>query len=293
MKKLILVLVLFMLAAAAPGRGLERIRDFGDDPGRLRMFIHTPANVDSTKQYPLVCILHGSMLSAYSMKHCGGWNTLADSRGVYLLYPEQRFTNNIVRAFSVHFNRNGEKLRAETRSIRNMIHYMLEHYPLDRQEVYITGLSAGASMSHVMLYAFPDLFRAAALIAAPATMPLDTVSLSSPLPRVAVIQGERDRMVPPENADAIMRRWRKAYGFSREHVDTLRDYLGNTDLTAYRYEKDGRISLIRIDADRTGHQMLIDPGPSPQEGGRRCIYSKDIDFYLPGWIMDFFGLTGS
>jgi hypothetical protein len=46
-------------------------------------------------------------------------------------------------------------------------------------------------------------------------------------------------------------------------------------------------------ADRTGHQMLIDPGPSLQEGGRSCIYSKDIDFYLPGWIMDFFGLTGS
>ncbi len=292
MKKIIAVcLLLLAFIPASATRSLDRVRDFGENPGKLTMFHYLPANMDSTEEYPLVLILHGSMLSARSMKRCGGWNKLADSLGVLLLYPQQRFTNNIARAFSVHFNNDMKKLNKEILSVRNMIMHMRKTYPVDHENIYITGLSAGGSMSHVMLHAYPQLFGAAALIAAPSAMPLKNDQFSGPLPRLAVIQGKRDKIVTPENASGIMEQWRKAYGFDINATDTVENYRGNPHLTAYSYKKGNETRLIRLDAAKTGHQMLIDPGKSVDKGGKRSVYSKDIDFHLPWWIMDFFGLT--
>lgn len=291
MKKLTVFLLLLLSLSASTATAIDRISDFGENPGKLTMFHYLPADIDSTEKHPLVLVLHGMMLSARSMKRCGGWNKLADSLEVFLLYPQQRFTNNIGRAFSVHFNDDLKKLHKEIRSIRNMISYMLDNYPVDPERIYITGLSAGGSMSNVMLHAYPQLFRAGALIAAPSTMPLKDRQLPEPLPRIAVIQGKRDRTVTPENATHIMKEWKAAKNFTDEDADTVKNYLGNPHLRARIYKKENKIHLLRLDAEKTGHQMLTDPGDAVDKGGKWCIYSKNIAFHLPYWIMDFFGLT--
>lgn len=291
MKKFLVFIALlsaFSLLIALP---FEKVRDFGENPGNLRMFQYTPADADLSKARPLVLVLHGSMLSARSISLCGGWNKLADALDFSIIYPEQRFSNNVVRAFNVRFGRPEKKLEKETLSMRHMIGYMQENYHIDPDRIYITGLSAGGSMSNAMLYRYPELFEAAALIAAPSVMPLEMPSSAAKLPRVAVIQGNNDKVVPPENADALMEQWTALFGFEPEKGRVIENYLGNPLLTARVYTKDSRAVLIRLDAEETGHQLLIDPGNGPDQGGSWSVYSKDIDFHLPRWIISFFGLT--
>ena len=56
-----LVLVLFIplcVALLAAGKGLPEVKDFGEDPGNLRMFVHVPDAPGPSKR-PLVVVLHG------------------------------------------------------------------------------------------------------------------------------------------------------------------------------------------------------------------------------------------
>jgi feruloyl esterase len=273
------------------GQEYARVRDFGDNPGRLRMFRYVPAGLDSTRRYPMLLVLHGSMLSAGVMHRNDGWSKQADSMKFMLLYPDQRFMNNPVRAFNVRFGRKRTVLELEARSIIGMIEYMKQHYPVDPQRVCVTGLSAGGSMSNVLLLLYPEYFRAGALIAAPSWMPEDLDIAEGPFPRVAVIQGNRDEVVTPDHADALIEQWAKIFGLNPMAYERINGYMGNPHLTLRRYEKEDNIPLLRLDMEMVGHQMAIVPGDSLQQGGRHSIYSKDIGFHLPWWILQFFGIT--
>jgi len=239
----------------------------------------------------MLLVLHGSMLSAGVMHRNDGWSKQADSMKFMLLYPDQRFMNNPVRAFNVRFGRKRTVLELEARSIIGMIEYMKQHYPVDPQRVCVTGLSAGGSMSNVLLLLYPEYFRAGALIAAPSWMPEDLDIAEGPFPRVAVIQGNRDEVVTPDHADALIEQWAKIFGLNPMAYERINGYMGNPHLTLRRYEKEDNIPLLRLDMEMVGHQMAIVPGDSLQQGGRHSIYSKDIGFHLPWWILQFFGIT--
>ncbi|MBW6457859.1 MAG: PHB depolymerase family esterase [FCB group bacterium] len=273
------------------GQEYARVRDFGENPGRLRMYRYIPAGLDSTQRYPLVLVLHGSMLSAGIMHRNDGWGKQADSLKFMLLYPDQRFGNNPVRAFNVRFGRDRNALEQEAVSIIGMIAYMKEHYPVDPRRIYITGLSAGGSMSNVMLLLYPEYFRAGALIAAPSWLPEAMEIAEGPFPRIAVIQGNSDDVVPPHHADVLTEQWAKIFGLDPMNYMPVRNYNDNPRLTLRSYEKDGDTLLIRLDMATVGHQMAIVPGNSLHRGGRHSVYSIDIGFHLPWWILQFFGIT--
>jgi len=49
--------------------------------------------------------------------------------------------------------------------------------------------------------------------------------------------------------------------------------------------------LVRLDLARTGHILLVDPGKGLKMGGQYSLFTKDVNFHLPYWISEFFGLT--
>src|ERR1700759_3718721 len=75
-----------------PGSLLTQQAEFGDNPGRLRMFRHVPASAKAGA--PLLVILHGCLQSARGYDHGTGWSALAERFGFALLAPEQSRTNN-------------------------------------------------------------------------------------------------------------------------------------------------------------------------------------------------------
>lgn len=291
MKKISHFLLLLFCCSLMFGQKIERVKQFGDNPGHLRMFQYIPETLDTHAPCPLVMVLHGSWQSAKALSHSGGWNKLADSLGFMIVYPDQPLYNNLLTVFSFYRPKKMMKGQGETASIRQMIDHMQDTWNIDNLQIYIIGMSAGGAMANVMLNAYPDLFEAGALIAAPSVMHGEQLITRSHIPRLAIIHGERDMIVWPENVDRLMEQWTEKHDLDSSTYTQIDNYWGNPYLSVLRYDKAGETVLLRMNIARTNHLLLIDPGDDLQHGGKHSLFSKDIDFHLPYWIMDFFGLV--
>ena len=162
-----LVCVVTLFAAAAPvlpaHAQLQPIDDFGDNPGNLNAYVYVPANLPP--HAPLVVALHGCSQQARDFDNETGFTAAADAHKFVVLLPEQRSDNNLGRCFNFFEKADSIGSAGEAGSIRNMIMYALSAYGLDEERVFVAGLSAGGSMTSVMLANFPDLFAGGAVIA--------------------------------------------------------------------------------------------------------------------------------
>jgi len=286
-KKFILILLCgISLLFAAP---LEHVPDFGKNPGHLRL--HIPTTIDTSQEVPLLLVLHGSGQTAASLSFAGGFNKLADSLGFMIIYPDQPFYNNLLTAFSFYIPGKMKKDQGETASIRNMIEYMENNYKIDHDRIFITGMSAGGAMANVMLNAYPDVFAAGALFAAPSILHAGVNPDRGFTPRIAVIHGENDLTVHPKNSDHIVKQWQEYLEIETTEPVVTANYLGHPLLTLTDYSNIADKTLLRLDLARTGHLLLVDPGKSVKQGGHYSLFTKDVDFHLPYWICEFFGLT--
>jgi len=210
---------------------LVEIRDFGANPGALRMFAFVPEKL----QHPhaLVVVLHGCGQTAAGYNHGAGWATLARHYGFALLIPEQVVSNNANRCFNWFNPEDTARDRGEAASIRQMIARMTADHGIDQRRIFITGLSAGGAMTSVMLATYPEVFAAGAIIAGlpfgvandvrealtimratPVRTPHrlgDLVRKAShhqgPWPRLSVWHGTVDGVVAPANAREIVKQW--------------------------------------------------------------------------------------
>ena len=211
--------------------------------------------------------------------------------GFIVLYPDQPFYNNLLTAFSFYMPGKMKKDQSEPASIRNMIFYMHKNYNIDPHRIYITGMSAGGAMANVMLNAYPELFAAGALLAAPSILHEGINPDRSHKPRIAIIQGENDLTVFPRNADRQMEQWMEYFDLDSADHKVTEHYKGHELLRLTEYPKEGEPQLVRLDIARTGHLLLVDPGKSIKQGGKHSLFTKDVDFHLPFWICEFFRLT--
>ncbi len=210
---------------------LVETEGFGTNPGDLRMFSYLP---DSLQQAPaLVVVLHGCGQTAAAYDLGAGWSTLAKHYGFALLMPEQQPSNNANGCFNWFSPQDSKRGRGEACSIRQMIARMVSDHGIDKQRVFVTGLSAGGAMTSVMLATYPEVFAGGAIIAG---LPYGVASnvrealngmFQSPArpsdelgdlvrnaskhrgcwPKVSVWHGSADRTVNPANADEIVKQW--------------------------------------------------------------------------------------
>jgi poly(hydroxyalkanoate) depolymerase family esterase len=215
---------------AKPGHFAE-VREFGSNPARLRMFTYVPEGLPENA--PLVVNLHGCRQTARDYGSGSGWTALASRYGVALLLPEQATSNNPSRCFNWFEHANAERTGAEPTSLHQMIGWMLEHYRLDRQRVFVTGLSAGGATASNMLALYPELFAGGAIIAGLPYRAADNVgealrvmaegrvrtaaewgglmrgatAYRGPWPRISVWHGSADDRVHPSNSEEIVKQW--------------------------------------------------------------------------------------
>jgi len=215
---------------------LVEMRDFGSNPGQLRMLTYVPDRLPAAA--PLVVLLHGCTQSGASFDKGTGWSTLADRHGFALLLPEQHWTNNPLRCFNWFRPADTRRDEGEALSIMQMIARMLADHGLDRRQVYVTGLSSGGAMTSVMLATYPDLFAGGAVLAGVPYRTADNMQEAfesifqgrgrsprewgdlvraasphrGPWPRVSVWHGDADAAVKPLNADEIVKQWTDVHG---------------------------------------------------------------------------------
>ena len=210
---------------------LVETKNFGSNPGGLRMFTFAPDNLQPAPG--LVVVLHGCGQSAAAYDLGAGWSTLAKHYGFALLMPQQQPFNNANGCFNWFNREDTARDSGEACSIRQMIARAVDDIGIDRERIFVTGLSAGGAMTSVMLATYPEIFAGGAVIAGlpfgvasnmrealsgmfqspahPASELGDLVRNASnhkgPWPKLSVWHGSADRTVNPANANEIVKQW--------------------------------------------------------------------------------------
>lgn len=222
------------VSARASGRLVE-FKDFGSNPGALSAYRFVPA--DLAQGAPLVVVLHGCTQTADGYDLGSGWSQLAAEAGFAVLYPEQKRLNNPSLCFNWFQPSDVRRGAGEAHSIHQMIEAMVSTHGLDRNRIFITGLSAGGAMAASMLANYPETFAGGAIMAglphgSATTIPQafdrmrghgnpsvpelqkalrDASDHRGPWPRIAIWHGLADQTVSHSNADAIAAQWRAVH----------------------------------------------------------------------------------
>ncbi|MBL7890855.1 MAG: PHB depolymerase family esterase [Bacteroidia bacterium] len=270
------------------------------------MFYYEPANIDKTKAQPMVVVLHGCLQCASSVAAQTGWNKLADEQGFYVLYPQQRFFNNPEKCFKWYKRKHTNKNRGENYSIKKMVDYMQSHNRIDSSKVFITGLSAGAAMSVIMMADYPETFNAGAIFAGgayksgngyvSAMMALlgwrvksaekwgNIVRKQNPgfngnYPRMIIYQGNSDWVVNKRNGTELLKQWSNLHHIGTQPTETINQYVNVKDIQRNSYATNNhKEAIVFYRVNKLSHALLVDPGKCKYQGGKRGFFSKDKNY---------------
>lgn len=294
----------------------DEIMNFGSNPGNLSLFYYAPKNAKPGS--PMVAVLHGCSQGAAAVAELTGWNKLADEYGFYVMYPQQHFPNNPSHCFNWFKKNEIEKGNGECESIKQMVDYMVKKFAIDQQKIFITGLSAGAAMSVVMIATQPQMFKAAAIFAGGPYKPGSNIFTSSgtmiwgvnktpeewkelvwrenpafkgKYPKVIVYHGNKDPVVNIRNAKELIEQWTCLHKTDTvpSYTDSL--YLGKRDIVRLAYnDKDHNESVVFYAINEMGHAIPVDPGNCKNQGGKSGIFATIKNYYSTFYTACDFGL---
>ncbi|MEW1792228.1 extracellular catalytic domain type 1 short-chain-length polyhydroxyalkanoate depolymerase [Streptomyces niveus] len=296
---------------------LERVTNFGANPGGLNMYVYRPASLPANA--PVVVALHGCTQSAQIYADNSGLSTFADRHGFLLVLAETTSLNNTNKCFNWFQSADIGRGQGEAASIRQMVAHAVSSYGADASRVNVTGLSAGGGMTAVMLAAYPDVFKAGAVMAglpyACATDVLTAFTCMSPgvdrtpqewaqrvrntypgypgpWPRVSVWQGDNDPTVVPRNADELRDQWTQVHG-----LDQTPDRSSTIGPNSTRRDEylagDGTVAVEVNRVPAIGHGTPVDPGTGAEQCGATGTAHFIDSICSSYWVTRFFGLDAS
>lgn len=304
--KIFYILIFAFLVKAAVSQPLSsEVMDFGTNPGNLSLFYYIPKSVRANA--PLVVVLHGCSQGANAVAELTGWNKLADDYGFCVAYPQQHFPNNPSHCFNWFKKNEIERGNGECESIKQMVEYMQKKFSISKDSVFITGLSAGAAMSVVMIATQPAMFKAAAIFAGGPYKPGNNIFASSgtmvwgvnktpeewkelvwrenpafkgPYPKVFIYHGNNDPVVNVRNAKEMVEQWT-----SLHKADTVPDQIDSTfqgakDITRIAYHnKENKETVVFYKVNDMGHALPIAPGACKNQGGKGGVFATNKGLY--------------
>lgn len=303
--------------AAQAAVALEKVGNFGANPGSLNMYVYRPTTLAADPA--VVVAMHGCSQSAQLYADNAGLTKFADQHGFLLVFPEQTTANNSSKCFNWFQPGDTRRGQGEAASIRQMVTHAASAYGADAERTYATGLSAGGAMTSVMLAAYPDMFEAGAVVAGlPYGCADDVVSAYScmnpgvdrtpsawagavrdahpgyagPWPRVAIWHGDNDPTVAKKNADELRDQWTAVHGLDQSPDRT--STIGPNSTRREQYL--GADGSVAVEVDRVpsiGHGTPVDPGTGATQCGATGTANFIDSICSSHWITGFFGLDGS
>ena len=289
---------------------LSAVVDFGSNPGALDMYEYAPADLPSDR--PVIVVLHGCTQQASAME-AAGWNALADEQKLTIVYPQQRSANQQLSCFTWYGSGDIARDSGEAQSIIQMVDHAIAAHHSDRSRVYVTGLSAGAAFTTVMLAAYPDRFAAGSIMAGlPYHCATDVASaqacqqmmasaqktaaewgdlvraaypsFAGPYPRVQIFQGASDYTVAPANATELVKQWTNVWGADANAEST--DMIGPATRTRYAH---GSVELYSV--ANMGHGIAIGDDGTGMCPARAGAFFNDVKLCSTLHAAAFFGLV--
>jgi poly(hydroxyalkanoate) depolymerase family esterase len=306
-------------AMRARPSGLQRVHDrlsdltgFGSNPGALRARVFIPENLP--EQAALVVVLHGCTQSAADYDQGSGWSQLATQEGFAVLFPEQQRANNANLCFNWFVPGDIRRDSGEALSIRQTIEAVVAAHGLDRQRIFITGLSAGGAMAAAMLATYPEVFAGGAIVAGLAYRSASTIpeafdrmrghggpskaelqrrlreasTHKGPWPRISIWQGSADNTVVPSNADAILGQWQGVHGLG---INPTRTEQVDGQTRQVWADDNGRELIEKFTIAAMGHGTPLKTGGDDGLGAARP-FMLDVGISSTRHIARFWGLAG-
>jgi poly(hydroxyalkanoate) depolymerase family esterase len=275
--------------AAAPARPAHVV-EHHDGRRTRRIRVHVPERLDRTTPAPLVVALHGCTQTAATFASGALLDDEADRHGFVVAYPEQIREDNPQGCwnwFSAGHQMRGAGepafLAGATRAV------MSAGWAVDRERVYVVGMSAGAAMASVLAATYPDVFAALAMHSGLAygsarSLPAATQAMSRgtpdpeaqgraafaamgaaarPVPAL-VLHGTADQIVCPVNGEHAVRQWmatnRLAAGGAYEPDLARPDAAVRDDAAGRRaatrrtwFDATGRVMQEHLEVEGLGH----------------------------------------
>lgn len=299
------------VATPAQAATLTQVTGFGTNPGNLQMFEYIPTGLATNR--PVVVALHGCTMSASTYDDESGWTKWADQMQFALVLPQQQSANQSNKCFNWWLPGDQSRDQGEALSVKQMVDWEIANRGIDTNRVYVTGLSAGAAMTNVMLAAYPDVFKGGAPVAGVpykcAVNALQTgacnrgqtnktpvqwgdlvrgaSSWAGPWPKVSIWHGTSDATVDVKNLTETMEQWTNVNG-----VDQTADVSDTVAGFPHKVYKDGsgnaRVETYSLTG--MGHGQPIDPGAGAQQCGVAGAYSLDVNICGSYYIALWFGL---
>ena len=292
-------IALALIASSSLMAKMERVSQFGSNPGNLTMYKSVPTQLG--QKAPLVLALHGCTQTAAEFEARSGWSQLAEEKGFVVVYPEQNSSNNPMMCF----NWGGEygdqtnliRGEGENQSVFEMIETIKKQHDIDEDRIFIVGFSAGAAMTSNMLALYPDIFKAGAIMAGiPYRCATDLISSFTCMfqgktqsaqqwgslarsafewkgkyPKLSIWHGTSDFTVTPKNADELVKQFGNLLNVTGDATSI--DLEDGNEHTVYRDDSGEKvISVHKIIG--MGHAITVDPS-SEFEGGSTGSFSEN------------------
>ncbi|HZF80660.1 MAG TPA: PHB depolymerase family esterase [Rubrivivax sp.] len=193
--------------------------------------MYRPPGLSPGERVPLVVMLHGCGQDASSFATSSRMNGVAARERFLVLYVEQSRLANAHGCWN-WFETDSGRAYGEVTLILKAVDQACLLYPVDRAQVAVVGLSAGASMAALLATRHPDRFKAVVMhsgippgtahstttaisamqghrtTALPASPgPVAATLLSTAWPRLLVIHGTDDHVVSVKNGRSAAQAW--------------------------------------------------------------------------------------
>lgn len=123
------------------------------------------ASVLSGAKMPVLLLLHGCTSNPENMAEVSRMNDIADREGFIVVYPKEPVVRNPMGCWNFYNPENQARNSGEAGAIHGILQEVMASYRsvVDRQRVYVAGISAGGGMTAIMAACYPDVFAAAAI----------------------------------------------------------------------------------------------------------------------------------
>ena len=217
-------------------------RTFSTSSGKREYKLYIPSQGEPTRG--LVIMLHGCTQDADDFALGTGMNEIAEERGMIVAYPIQPCTANSSRCWNWFEPNDQARGRGEPEIIAGLTESLIKEFSIDRDQVFVAGLSAGGAMADILGGAYPELYsavgihsglpRGSATNLASALSAMKGVSNrsaprrtgGSQTPRLIVFHGSEDFTVTPSNGSKIIEHAQAEIEWAQEQTTTGRSEAG-------------------------------------------------------------------